>query len=207
MSREIKYFKMKKINILLLSAIAIFLFSCGNPQEKAISEYCNCLNSILSDSIYNYEIVNKTEKECYNSLILKNKSLSENKEFIDGFYKNEKINKLQEKITEKITENVQFFLTKFPFATNLDNYYQIHKFIFDGKTVKYSVWQMDLRGSYENGIDSRTYTVNAEKSGKTYIEMEKPDGKSIIYEFGKNKDNDYYLDGPNKCFFAQKEKK
>ncbi|MFZ4401921.1 MAG: hypothetical protein ACOYO1_17965 [Bacteroidales bacterium] len=198
---------MKKINLFFIAALAIFLFSCGNPQKKAISEYCNCLNSILTDSIYSYEIATIIEKKCYDSLILKNKSLSEDKEFIDGFYKNEQIIKLQDQIKEKIKDNVQTILTKYPFTTNLDNYYQIHKFIFDGKIVKYSVWQMDLRGSYEKNIESRTYTVSAEKNGKTYIEMETSEGKSKIYEFGKNKDNNYYLDGPNSRFFAQKEKK
>ncbi len=184
---------------------SFILSSCSNPQKKAISNYCNCLKTVLNDTIINYETVNTLEKKCYDSLILQNKSLSENKEFIDGFYQNDDITKLQNKINQKIIDNVQNILKKFSFVANYNQNYQIPKYTFDGKIAHYSLIQIDLRGSYIKANDTRKYIINTDKNGKTYVEITISDGKSVIYEFGKtyeNKKKDYYLSGPV-WFWAQ----
>jgi hypothetical protein len=195
---------MKKNNLILIAS-TIFLFaSCKDIEKETIANYCNTVNKAVTNTTYDYSNINVIEQKTYKSLVLDNKSLAENKEFISGFNDNKEIKDLRTKIDQKIEENVQTILKKYVFVTGVDNYWQVRKLSFDGKMETFIVIQIDLRGSYEKKRETKEYTVNPEKNGKTYVKIKESDGETSIFEFGKNKQGNFYLSSSSTIYWANK---
>jgi len=195
---------MKKINLILIVSIIFLFASCEDIEKKTIVDYCNTVNKAVTSTTYDYSKINVIEQKTYKSLVLDNKSLAENKEFISEFNDNKEIKDLRTKINQKIVENVQTILKKYVFVTGVDNYWQVRKLSFDGKMETFIVIQIDLRGSYEKKRETTEYTVNPEKNGKTYVKIKESDGETSIFEFGKNKHGDFYLSSSSTIYWANK---
>jgi hypothetical protein len=172
--------------------IFLSLISCKDEKKESKELFCKSIEQKLTDTTLDYKTILKTKEKLFKELVLSNKSLKDDQEFINKFYEQKEITALENKIQNKIISNTQNILTNNTFTSGLDNYWQVHKANFDGKIMNFKSIQIDLRGNYENFNKSKVYDVIIEKNGKTYISFLKDSGEKVLLEFGKTKDN-YYL--------------
>lgn len=188
-------------NLLYLLIITLFVnYSCSK-SNKAIEDYCNCMHSIISDSLLSMDIVNKQHTICFDSITNKYK-LNDDAEFQESFDSLIAIKDLKININSRISENIdnilQTYMWEFIDVSSLNwRTYELRRYYFDGKIFKQDLYGMQY-GSMDWHIeDSWTgiYKVDVENNGRIYIEISFDDNESDIYRFQKSKKDGYYLDG------------
>ena len=172
---------------LLLFLLPVIFISCKNKESKAIEQYNELVNKSVTDTTVSYKSIAAIEEKAFKDLILSDKDLKENKDFIDGFQENEKVKTLKASIKERIIKNVQNILKDNIFVTGLTNMWTVHRLAFDGTMTKIQTVQIDLRGNYDRENIDKKYIVTLEDNGKVYINTKNNIGEDLIFEFGKNK--------------------
>ncbi|MDY0281902.1 MAG: hypothetical protein RBR35_15235 [Salinivirgaceae bacterium] len=202
---------MKKVFFgIVLSSFLLFFNSCSNTEE-AVAEYCNCMNTILNDSLIEASNIEELKKECYDSLIINKFELGDNTDFIANFDSIQEVKDVVVKRNSTIIKNVDKILQTFYFDTSPDiismnnwtAYYR--RYIFDGKMFKQYYYEKPYGGSY--GIADKwtgTYKIEVEPNGKAYITITFENRENDIYELKKSTKDGYYLDGRRRLWQENK---
>lgn len=202
--------------------ICIFASSCSNKNE-AVEKYCNCLNSIASDSIISSDLIAEKDKICLDSII-QSYELNDDNEFIENFDSIPKVIEARRKLDMRVIKNIGKILETHSFKNSHTTFGESWTYEFDGKMFTIRLFELyDLYSfSYNDTKWTGTYNIEKENNGKFYLTLELEDGNTDIYEFNEvNKEdykklvkrkiieNDeypvYFLDG-NRTLYSQKKK-
>ncbi len=192
---------MKLLKHLFLGfSLFTLIFSCSK-SDKAVSDYCNCMNKVISDSLISTDIVNEQHVICFDSITNKYK-LNEDTEFKENFDSLNTIKDLKVNINYKISENIdnilQTYMWEFKDLSSL-NYktYELRRYYFDGKMFKQELYGMNygIRGWELFKTWTGIYKIEIEKNGSIYVNITFDDNSNDIFKFRKSKKDGFYLDG------------
>ena len=168
----------------------VLITSCSN-KKKAIDEYCNCMSSIVSDSLLSNDLITITHKKCFDSIIQKYK-LNNNNEFLSTFDSVEKVKNLRKTTNTKVIQNIEKLIENryFDYMNFWNNSYV--RYEFDGKMVTITAYEMPFIGAgwQEKEKFTGVYKIENENNGKIHITLTSSNHNSV-YEFVKGNKNDY----------------
>lgn len=191
---------MKSIKTLTLLSCICLVFSSCSKTNKAVTEYCDCMNSIMTDSLLLPEAINERNKICYDS-ILNLYNLSGDKEFLSSFDSLNQVKSLRNRTDAKIYQNIDKILQAYNWnykdMSSLNwKTYEYRVFSFDGKMFKQVLYGMEWGSTNWKVKNSWTGTYRIEKeSDKIYVTLIDEENKNDIYRFRKSKADGLYLDG------------
>jgi hypothetical protein len=196
-------------NILALAISGLAIFSCSNGN-KAIKEYCECMSSVINDSLVSTGLLKERHTICYDSIVAKYK-LNEDKEFKNTFDSLKDVKDFRDKIYTKIIKNVDDILQRYNWGyqdlSSLNwQTYEARKYYFDGKMFKQEVYGMQW-GSTQWHLKKTwtgTYKIEKANNGKIYVTVSTEPGENDIYLLQKSKKDGYYLDGRRTVWQEQK---
>ncbi|HOZ14773.1 MAG TPA: hypothetical protein PK784_08300 [Tenuifilaceae bacterium] len=191
---------MNKNVITLLFVTGLLITSCSK-QNKAVDEYCNCMDNNLSDSLNSTSLLSSAHTNCRDSIIKEYDLINDN-EFVTSF---DSIPKVRNKLNEnflKIYQNVDRILQKYNWdykdVSSLNwRTYEYRRYLFDGKMFKQEVYGMNWGSTNWNLQNTYTGTYKIEKgeNDNIYVVISMQDNENDIYRFRKSKKDGYYLDG------------
>ena len=208
---------MKKI--LFYIGISMFLFtiltSCSK-QNKAINEYCDCVNKAVNDSLISSESLDSVKKNCFETIIKTKYELTNDDKFVSEFESKKMIKDLLETINNKISKNIKSILSKNKWQSNTEGnsiFWQRRVLTFDGKMFTQTIYRIFniFTGSWnEYKKYTGTYTIEKDENGLIYITLiyDGSDEDDGIYQketckMVKDNKNGYYLDGKRAYFLIK----
>ncbi len=186
---------MKKVFFGVVLSSLILLVSCSN-EGKAVDEYCNCMNTILNDSLIDASNINELNKSCYDSIIINKYKMEEDAEFIAKFDSIQEVKDVVVKRKSTIIKNVDKILQSYSFEYEdiLGN--EKRAYLFDGKMFTQILYQIQYFGAgwSESKRWTGTYKTEVEPNGKAYVTISM-NGENDIYQLRKSSKDGYNLKG------------
>lgn len=194
---------------IILSCLLLSSYSCSKKGE-AITEYSNCMNSILNDSLITTPDISVLKKQCFDSIIIEKYELEENAEFIGSFDSIEEVKNIVISRNAIITKNIDQILQKYNFKTEPKLYRDwsgsYRTYAFDGKMFTQILYEIPYGGRYsETQRWTGTYKIEIEQNGKAYITINFGDRDNDIYQLMKSSKNGYYLKGRRTLWQEEKQ--
>lgn len=169
--------------------ICIFASSCSNKNE-AVEKYCNCLNSIASDSIISSYLIAEKDKICLDSII-QSYELNDDNEFIENFDSIPKVIEARRKLDMRVIKNIGKILETHSFKNSHTTIGELWSYEFDGKMFKINFSELTDFYSFNTTNWTGTYNIKKEDNGKIYVTLDLEDENTDIYEFNEVKKEDY----------------
>lgn len=189
---------MKKLFLPVVLSSLLLFYSCSK-KDKAVEEYCNCMNTIISDSLINDYGVDTLKKQCFDSIIINKFELGKDADFIEGFDSIEEVKQLVVNRNNQVSQNISRILENYYFQTTVDygwKVYEYRRYEFDGKMFTQNLYQCGTSHNWwlENTWTG-TYKVENEPNGNVYVYITYSSGKNYIYRLKKSSKDGYYLKG------------
>ncbi len=198
--------------ILIITLIIASFYSCStsteNKQEEskqnAITEYCDCLNNSINDSILTLDSLVTLDSTCYKAMMKKYKSKIDSS-FVSSFDTIQKIIQLKDAVKTKVSVNINNVLKNNTWKTNLyvdqsTNSFASRIFKFEGKMFSQNI-VIVYSDSYSY---SGTYSIEREDN-EFYILLKYDDGEEGTLKLVK-KGGKIMLENSNYYFFPELKK-
>lgn len=191
---------MKRITNILIVAMALLITSCSQ-KNKAVEEYCSCMDNIVSDSLYSANLISLTHINCRDSILSKY-DLINDKEFASSFDSLKLVKDKNNEIFTKTYQNVDRILQKYNWdykdLSSLNwKTYEYRRYLFDGKMFKQELYGMNWGSTnwvLQNTFTG-TYKIEKAENENIYVIVSMQDRENDIYKFKKSKKDGFYLDG------------
>ncbi len=190
--------------IVLSSFLSLIIISCGgkSQNEAEVKKYCNCVNSILNDSLISMSPIDSMKRICFDSLIVKNEFLKDETEYLASFDSIQQVKDLNSTLLSNVTENVSKILLNKAFRSSSDFTVSRNPYVMFDET--YSICLFDKKmftfTDYEvisstPSQSSQTGTYKIEISEEVYITLIDANQKNYLYKLLKSDKDGYYLKG------------
>ena len=201
-----------KQKLIILSFTSLVLISCDTNKlknslveenedfSKAITEYCNCVEEKLNDSLTDLKLTDTYKKDCFKSIVDKKYHLAKEKELTKNFDSTKLIVQLNKSVAKKIEGNLSNLLVKNDWGTEVEmnsRYWEKRIVSFDGVIFTQELYRIYdvFEGSWQlKNSWSGKYTMVTEKNGETYVYAVYDDGEKSTFKLGKNSKNKSYLE-------------